>query len=88
MKKVSIVLLMGLAIGMTFMSCSKEEVQNDCEKVIEFSTRLSETEYDLIHIVKVEVNGVIYKYQVTEAVWYNLKAEESQNGFACLTTLN
>jgi imidazoleglycerol phosphate synthase glutamine amidotransferase subunit HisH len=31
MKKLATILLMGLAIGMTFMSCSKEEVNNeDC----------------------------------------------------------
>ena len=81
-------LLLVLVLAVTMFSCSKEEVQDACEKVIEFSTRVSETEYDLIHIVKVDVNGVTYKYQVTETVWYNLKAEESQNGFACLTTLN
>ena len=33
MKKVAIVLLMGLAIGMTFMSCSKEEMA--AEEVVE-----------------------------------------------------
>jgi hypothetical protein len=40
MKKVSIVLLMGLAIGMTFMSCSKEEVvivTDDCVEITGWS---------------------------------------------------
>tara|TARA_R110001606_G_scaffold114351_1_gene241828 strand:- start:445 stop:786 length:342 start_codon:yes stop_codon:yes gene_type:complete len=37
MKKLAIVLLMGLAIGMTFMSCSKEEVQVEIEATVALS---------------------------------------------------
>jgi len=86
MKKVAIVLLMGLAIGMTFMSCTKEDVSDDCEEVIEFSTRI--TSVGLTYVVKVDDNGIIRRYQVSEEIWYNLKAEELSNGFACLKTLN
>ena len=79
--------VLGLALAM--MSCSKEEVSDVCdETVIDFSIRISETDYKLIHLVEVDANGVTRRYQVTETVWYNLKAEVSQNGFACLTTLN
>ena len=84
MKKVAIVLLMGLAISL--VGCTKEDVTNACEEVIEFDTRTLDNE--LIYIVKVDANGVNRIYQVTEEVWNNLKAEESSNGFACLTTLN
>jgi len=86
MKKVAIVLLMGLAIGMTFMSCTKEDVSDACEEVIEFTTRTLDNE--LIYVVKVDDNGVNRIYQVTEEVWNNLKAEELSNGFACLKNLN
>ena len=37
MKKVAIVLLMGLAIGMTFMSCTKEEMQAEIEATVALS---------------------------------------------------
>ena len=86
MKKVSIVLLMGLAIGMTFMSCTKEDVSDACEEVIQFSTPI--TSVGLTYVVKVDDNGIIRRYQVSEEIWHNLKAEELENGFACLKTLN
>ena len=83
MKKVLLV----LAIGLAMMSCTKDEVSTNCnEEVIEFDTRTLDNE--LIYIVKVDDNGIIRRYQVSEEVWYNLKAEELENGFACLTTLN
>tara|TARA_R110002072_G_scaffold247697_1_gene406871 strand:- start:47 stop:382 length:336 start_codon:yes stop_codon:yes gene_type:complete len=37
MKKVAVVLLMGLAIGMTFMSCTTEEMQDEIEATVALS---------------------------------------------------
>ena len=88
MKKVSIVLLMGLAIGMTFMSCSKEEVLTNCnEEVIGFSTQLSDTQYTTLYLVDiVDSEGVVSTKEVSEWTWNNLKDEVAENGFACLTS--
>ena len=64
MKKVAIVLLMGLAIGMTFMSCSKEE---DCAVCFEDSGRkivldkIQSTRTDVhLHLLDTGVKSVYY----------------------------
>ncbi len=68
MKKVGLVLLMGLAIGMTFMSCSKEPTF-ECERIIGFEYEI--TEDDKYKIYTVTVHGT----HITRMVGYGFFLE-------------
>ncbi len=92
MKKVGLVLLMGLAIGMTFMSCSKENLPITEEEVstcgelgytiIGFNMETVEG-YDLYSIDILDWEGGTFTLNINKDKWESYKIESELNGIAC-----
>ena len=92
MKKVALVLLMGLAIGMTFMSCSKENLPIIEEEVstcgdlgytiIGFNSEIVEG-YELYSIEVLDWAGGTFTLGINKDRWEAYKLEFELNGLAC-----
>tara|TARA_R110000803_G_scaffold116531_2_gene185133 strand:- start:314 stop:577 length:264 start_codon:yes stop_codon:yes gene_type:complete len=84
MKKVLLVLGLGLAM----MSCSKEEVVTElpelCYEIIGFSSEVSEQDvlFHYITINKWDGSGT-FVLPINEDKWLDYKAEIAEFGFAC-----
>mgnify|MGYP003661220778 CR=1 FL=1 len=90
MKKVAIVLLMGLAIGMTFMSCSKEEIVAEeiatCGELGYTITGLNVRTvegYDLYSINILDWAGGTFTLNINKDKWEAYRLEFELNGLAC-----
>jgi hypothetical protein len=84
MKKLVVVLV----LGMTLMSCSKEELVTElpeyCYEIVDFTSEVSEQDILFHYILINKWNGRgAFILKINEDKWLGYKAEIAEFGFAC-----